>query len=54
MAELPMPPVLPGDELPAGDYLTWTCGICHTCIQGGRRGLTLHCRTVHPEEAGRG
>jgi hypothetical protein len=43
-------PVVSGDVLPEGDYLTWTCGLCHTVTQGGRRGLRLHMSTVHPEE----
>ncbi|OLL89684.1 hypothetical protein Ae406Ps2_6164 [Pseudonocardia sp. Ae406_Ps2] len=42
-------PVMPGDELPDDDYLTWSCGVCGLCTQGGRRGLRLHMDTVHPE-----
>lgn len=49
-------PVVPGDELPEGDYLTWTCGAplsngqaCNTVTQGGRRGLALHRRVVHAD-----
>jgi hypothetical protein len=51
-----MTPVAPGDELPDGDYMTWTCGEpigpgleCNTVTQGGRRGLELHRRVVHPD-----
>lgn len=49
-------PVNTGDELPAGDYLTWTCSVvigpglqCNTVTQGGRRGLALHMAVVHPD-----
>lgn len=53
-------PVAPGDELPPGDFMTWTCGEpigdgrhCNTVTQGGRRGLELHRQTVHPERGNR-
>lgn len=51
-----MRPVGPGDELPEGDFMTWTCPEllapgrrCNLVTQGGRRGLELHRKTVHPE-----
>lgn len=34
-------------QLPEGDHWTWTCGTCHTTIQGGRTGLALHTATVN-------
>lgn len=48
-------PVLPDERAPGGKSAFWKCGEmvapgrqCPTVVQGGRIGLELHRRVVHP------